>query len=287
MHEKRIKTNGIELYVNEYDKTGETMIFIHCSSGNTAQWDAVIPYFQPHFHLITADMRGHGKSDKPETDYSLDTMASDVLGIMDALKVDKAHLVGSSMGAEIITSFAANYPDRVLSIVCEGALQNFFGKNGEIDIPIDEIEANKAERLERVKNRPIERYNSMEDMLNIYKNIFKEDWNKYWEVFFLNKFCKDAEGVIIAFQPKYLVQYCADFYSVDFGKYYSKITCPVLFLPDKREAEDERVMASLEHFRSLLKNCSITNIEDAEHASTMFINPEGYSRAIIEFINSL
>ena len=80
--------------------------------------------------LILVDLRGHGKSDKPRTGNHIDQMAKDVAGVMDRLEIDHAHVVGSSLGAEVGLSLAANYPQRVTSLVCDGALYSEYGPYG-------------------------------------------------------------------------------------------------------------------------------------------------------------
>lgn len=60
----------------------------------------------------------------------MDVMADDVAGMMVRLILDQAHIVGSSLGAEVGLSIAANYPEKVLSLVCDGVLSNEFDPYG-------------------------------------------------------------------------------------------------------------------------------------------------------------
>ena len=74
--------------------------------------------YQEHFQCITIDNRGAGRSSKPEEDsYSTARMAEDVIGIMDALSISKAHINGVSMGGAIAQHLAADHPDRVRSLI--------------------------------------------------------------------------------------------------------------------------------------------------------------------------
>ena len=61
MEKMRVKANGIELEVNQYVKNGQTVMFLHFSSGNLAQWNGIVPYFRDKYHVVTLDIRGHGK----------------------------------------------------------------------------------------------------------------------------------------------------------------------------------------------------------------------------------
>ncbi len=130
MQDMRVKVNQIELQIREYKQEGDAIIFLHFSGANLMMWQRVVPYFQDRYRLILVDLRGHGKSDRPETGYHVDEMARDVVGIMEHLKLERAHIVGSSLGAEVGLSLAANYPEKVISLVCDGALSSEYGPYG-------------------------------------------------------------------------------------------------------------------------------------------------------------
>jgi 2-succinyl-6-hydroxy-2,4-cyclohexadiene-1-carboxylate synthase len=108
-----------------------------------------VPYFQNTRHLVLLDLRGHGRSDKPATGYHIDVMAADVVGIMKHLQIERAHTVGSSLGAEVGLSLVANHPDRVASLVCEGVLYSEFGPYGIRDVPEAEFRNEVASKLTR------------------------------------------------------------------------------------------------------------------------------------------
>jgi pimeloyl-ACP methyl ester carboxylesterase len=75
----------------------------------------------PGFQLIAFDCRGHGKSDKPHDPEKYGSeMAEDVVRLLDHLKLEKAHLIGYSMGAYICGTVAAKHPQRVLSVIYGG-----------------------------------------------------------------------------------------------------------------------------------------------------------------------
>ena len=73
-----------------------------------------VPYFQEQYHLLLVDLRGHGKSDAPQSGYHMDDMAVDVVGMMEQLHLERAHIVGSSLGAEVGLSLAANYSEKMI-----------------------------------------------------------------------------------------------------------------------------------------------------------------------------
>lgn len=69
-----------------------------------------------HYRVIALDNRGAGRSDKPFGHYSLEQMAADAIAVLDAVGVEKAHIVGASMGGAISQIIGLKYPERVLSL---------------------------------------------------------------------------------------------------------------------------------------------------------------------------
>ena len=97
---------------------GEPLVLISGQAGDRHAWDQIREDFRERYRLITFDHRGTGDSDKPETPaYSIPGFASDVVAILDALGVERAHVYGFSMGGRIAQSLAIAYPDRVGAIV--------------------------------------------------------------------------------------------------------------------------------------------------------------------------
>lgn len=98
---------------------GEPVILIHgWLSSSAINWDltGISGLLAKDFQVVGMDVRGHGRSDKPtkEDDYGPE-LVEDVVRLMDHLKIEKAHVVGYSMGGIISANFIAKHPDRVLS----------------------------------------------------------------------------------------------------------------------------------------------------------------------------
>jgi len=111
-----LRTNGIDL-TYETSGQGETVLFLHGLGSRSDDWQLQTPAFAARYRVLTADMRGHGRTSKPPGPYSVPMMADDVLGLLDALGIDAAHVVGLSMGGMIAFQLAANHPERVRSLV--------------------------------------------------------------------------------------------------------------------------------------------------------------------------
>lgn len=177
MQEIRVKVDQIELQIRVYDREGDAIIFLDFSGANLMMWQRIVPFFQDHYRLILVDLRGHGKSDKPETGCHIDEMARDVIGIMQHLNVERAHIVGSSLGAEVGLSIAANFPDKVISPVCEAALSSEYGPYETWEGSETDSEKHVARQLEKVRNAPENVFPSADALVENSREVFEEyDW---------------------------------------------------------------------------------------------------------------
>ncbi|MDF2592167.1 MAG: alpha/beta hydrolase fold [Clostridia bacterium] len=287
MEKMRVKANGTVLEVNQYPRNGETIVFLHFSGGNLAQWNGIVPYFMDKHHIVTLDLRGHGKSEKAESGYTIDNMALDVLHVMDQLEINKAHIVGSSLGGEIAASLAAHFPERIESIVVEGAIQNYFGNNGVCDIKEEEIPNKKIELRERRAKRVNPVYESIAKRLEAEKQNYESGsilWNQRIEEFETYNSSETENGECTSICPKWVIdKYVEDFWDTKFEKYFEKIVCPVLMLPSEEEWESEKTKASTESFQKLLKSSKVVVIPGGSHAYVAFQCPEEFSKVIQAF----
>lgn len=80
-------------------------------------WAFQVPNFSKHFRVIRFDNRDSGRSSRSEEPYTTRTMASDTLGLMDHLGIERAHILGTSMGGMIALEVALQAPDRVMSLI--------------------------------------------------------------------------------------------------------------------------------------------------------------------------
>jgi pimeloyl-ACP methyl ester carboxylesterase len=110
--------DGVTLaYVPLGDPQGPPVVLIHGYTDNARDWVPLVPYLNPHWHLILVDLRGHGQSSKPECCYTRLDFAYDVKLLLDALKIPRADIVGHSMGSYVAQTFAEFWPQRTRRVV--------------------------------------------------------------------------------------------------------------------------------------------------------------------------
>jgi pimeloyl-ACP methyl ester carboxylesterase len=105
-------------------KGNHTIVFVHCWAGNIGFWREQVPALADKARLVLIDLPGHGQSDKPHTQYTMDFFASAVLTVMRDAKVDKATLIGHSMGTPVICRVYKQAPEKVAALVAiDGTLR--------------------------------------------------------------------------------------------------------------------------------------------------------------------
>jgi pimeloyl-ACP methyl ester carboxylesterase len=110
------KLNGVNINY-QVEGQGEPLVMIMGFTASRSGWMRQIPFFKKYYRVITFDNRGVGKSDKPPGPYSTRMMADDTLRLMDLLGIEKAHIMGASMGGMIAQELAINYPQRVMKLI--------------------------------------------------------------------------------------------------------------------------------------------------------------------------
>src|SRR5260221_8112 len=101
---------------------GRPVSFFHEFAGDHRSWEQQVRYFARYYRCITVNARGYPPSDVPKDGgkYSQDRARDDIRAVLDALKIDKAHIVGLSMGGFATLHFGFTYPRRVRSLVVAG-----------------------------------------------------------------------------------------------------------------------------------------------------------------------
>ena len=113
--------DGVKLYYEEAG-SGAPLVFVHEFAGDLRSWELQMAHFARLYRCIAYNARGYPPSDVPKSieQYSQDRATDDIRAVLDALKIDKAHIVGLSMGAFATLHFGIRYPERALSLTIAG-----------------------------------------------------------------------------------------------------------------------------------------------------------------------
>lgn len=115
----RVRVGEIEIEYEEHGKGGRPFVLVHGFTGSRDDWKEVLPQLAKHGRTLALDQRGHGGSSNPgdPAGYTLDQLARDLAGFLDAVGVPRCDLLGHSMGGAVALRFVLEHPERVASLV--------------------------------------------------------------------------------------------------------------------------------------------------------------------------
>lgn len=108
--------DGVKLHYQETG-SGPAMILVHGWTCDLSHFAPQAAHFSPRFRCISVDLRGHGRSDKPEQQYSIEGFAGDIAWMCGELGVSRAVLAGHSMGGAVVLALAAAHPELCKALV--------------------------------------------------------------------------------------------------------------------------------------------------------------------------
>ena len=121
--------DGNKIHYESYGAGREAIVLVHGWTCNLGFWSKQLPEFAKRTRVVAVDLPGHGQSDKPQVAYTMDLFARAVDAVLTDAGVDRAVLVGHSMGTPVIREFYRKYPKKTLAlVVVDGPLRPFGDK---------------------------------------------------------------------------------------------------------------------------------------------------------------
>lgn len=257
-----------KLFYEELGK-GEPVIFIHGHSFDHYQWDPQFYEFAKNYRAIRYDVRGYGRSSMP-AEFSSASHATDLIKMMDALKIKRAHLVGLSMGGYIATDMLALYHDRLLSVtLASGDVWN--GSPGPSSPWTLELIRRRRKEIEDYKtngafNNKLEWFNALTTRNG---KIIEQLRQPVWQMIY-----KWGAWQPLHVEPRFLL-------GTSVLKFLRKqqVTVPVMVLTGDADAHNTSVMPE---FVPSVKTVILPN---AGHVSNLE-NPAAFNKAVLQFISN-
>lgn len=247
---------------------GEPLIFVHGHSLDRRMWRKQVEYFKEHYRVICYDARGYGRSSK-QREEELFTHADDLIALMDALKIERAHLVGLSMGGFIVGDLVAMYPERLLTAtMAEGVIRS----TPSVHEPMTEAEiTQKQASIDAIHAKGVRTYKQewiasllrggsrVKEMRRPLRRIVM-DWDG-WQATHHEVHCYYAREAMEVLKTK-------------------RPTLPCLYIRAQRPNEATRNAPSMIHHTP---NGEFVRIEDSGHMVNME-QPERFNEVVREFL---
>ena len=240
--------------------TNTPLVFINSLGTDLRLWQAVVELLAPSWHCLRFDTRGHGLSDAPAGEYSLEQLTADLLALLDHLRIDRAILVGSSLGGMMAQQLAITQPQRVAALV----LANSASKMGDKQLWQQRSASVASGGLESIADAVLERWFAhdflVSEDLHIWRNMLTRT---------------PAAGYIGC---------CAALAAADFSEQLAKISAPTLVIAgsEDRAAPPETVRATA----AKISGASFVEIPQVGHLPSVE-TPTQFTQLLSNFLAQL
>ena len=265
--------NGVRLYYEDVG-AGLPMIFVHEFAGEAASWAPQVRFFARRYRTIAYNARGYPPSDVPEDPaaYSQMQAAEDIRGMLDALKIDRAHIVGLSMGGYATLHFGLHYPERALSLVVAGA--GYGSKPDERD-GFRRDSATIVERFER---------DGMQKVADIYaigptRVQFRDKDPVGWQEFYDLLAKQSALGHALTMRGVQMQRPSV----YELTERMAKLEVPTLVMTGD---EDEPCLEPSLHMKRTIPTAGLVIIPKSGHTINLE-EPDAFNRAVLDFVTAV
>ncbi|MBM3217794.1 MAG: alpha/beta fold hydrolase [Candidatus Rokubacteria bacterium] len=262
--------NGVRLYYEEAGQ-GLPMIFVHEFAGEAASWAPQMRFFSRRYRVIAYNARGYPPSDVPEDEaaYSQQQAADDIRGMLDALRIDKAHVVGLSMGGYATLHFGLTYPTRALSLVVAGA---GYGSKVEEREGFKRDSATIVERFEREGMAKVAETYSMGPTRVQFRDKDPLGWQEFRDL--LAK--QSAKGHALTMRGVQMQRPSV----YELTDRMAKLEVPTLVMTGD---EDEPCLEPSIHMKRTIPTAGLVILPKAGHTINLE-DPDAFNRAVLDFV---
>jgi pimeloyl-ACP methyl ester carboxylesterase len=277
----RAKGDGVQIQLAQWNGAGKTVIAVHGLTANCRCWDVIAQTVAAQHRFLAVDLRGRGRSDKPPTGYSEAHHIRDLLGVMNDLGLDRAVLIGHSLGGYITMGFAARYPERVEKLILIDA-------GGELSQEHwDRVSAAIKPAIDRLEHR----FASTEAFLDLMRLVpFFNPWSEAIESYLRYDVEPVENGVRSRIQPAHIREEVASKRSTGAAPFYPKLSCPVLILraTDGIFSPDDILLPAdaVQQMLREIPDARCKDITGTNHYSILFQPNAERDRAILAFLKA-
>jgi pimeloyl-ACP methyl ester carboxylesterase len=274
-HDRRV--GRITLATHEWPGRDPAIVAIHGLTSNHTVWYPIADALDGRHRLIAYDLRGRGDSDKPPTGYSLDHHAADLLALLDDLRLDRAIVMGHSLGAHIGVRFAALHPARVAKLVLfDGGL---------------DVRAEILDSLAPAISRLGVEFPSLDKFLEMLKSLpmFEGRWNEY----FVRHYTYDVEpgpggGVRSKVAKHAIEEEVANLQRTRLWVWHHRITAPTLLFraPDGLLRAEDCLMTQeeAEAMAHAIPSCRLVVVPNTNHYTVVLGEHPAVARELAAFL---
>jgi pimeloyl-ACP methyl ester carboxylesterase len=269
----KASVNGINLYYEDVGQ-GTPLVFVHEFAGETRSWDPQVHFFARRYRTIAYNARGYPPSDVPEAPaaYSQQQAADDIRGLLDALKIRKAHICGLSMGGYATLHFGLQYPERALSLVVAGC--GYGSVKGDREQFKKDVEATVKRFEAEGMPKTAETYGRGPTRVQLLDKDPK-GWQEFFDLFAAGS----AQGHALTMRGVQLTRPSV----FDLADRMEKLEVPTLIITGD---EDEPCLEPGLFMKRKIPTAGLLVIPKSGHAINLE-EPEAFNRAVLDFLTAV
>ena len=254
-----IQSSGCPIHVEVEGPENKPALMLSNSLGATLHmWDPQVAALTEHFRLVRYDRRGHGKSGVPAGPYNMEMLGRDVLAILDALKIEKIHWCGLSMGGMVGMWLGANAPERINKLI----LSNTSAYMGAKDVWNDRIKTVREKGLGAIVGGTMERW-------------FTQDFRDHEPAK-----VKWISDMFLSTKPEGFIACAEAVRDMDHREIIKSITAPTMIIAGRHDPGT--TVEAAEFIRSRIPRASMT-VLDAAHIANVEL-PYDYTDRVLGFL---
>ena len=267
------RVNGINIFYEEAGE-GTPLIFVHEFAGEAKSWHLQMRFFARRYRCIAFNARGYPPSDVPDDPraYSQDLAASDILGLLDALAIPKAHICGLSMGGYAVLHFGLRWPERAHSLVVAGA---GYGSVPEETEKFRRDVAETADRFERDGMKAVAEFYTKGSTRVQFMDKDPAGWQEFYEMFC----AQSALGHALTMRGVQMTR--TSIYQLEDGM--KRMTVPTLIVTGD---EDEPCLDPALFMKRKIHSSGLVIIPKAGHTVNLE-DPDAFNRAVLDFLTAV
>ncbi len=221
VEERSVDVRDLRMRYLDWGGNGEPMLTLHGLASSANWYDTVAPHLQNNFRVIAPDQRGHGQTTQAPSGYDWDSLASDAIGLLDQLGIEKAAVLGHSWGGNVAVNVAAKFPERTSSLIMIDG--GFFSPMIMPGATWEQFQARLA---------PRDISGTRESYLNKMSVSLSMCWSDEIARILLTMVDEDENGQIHdILRPEHHAQVISAMWNDPASETWSDITCPTLIVP--------------------------------------------------------
>lgn len=277
---KKSLGDNVNIALALWEGHGEKVFCVHGLAANCRCWDNVANALIPQHEVLAMDLRGRGWSEKPVSGYSVSQHCRDIHALLKHEKINRAVLMGHSLGALIGLQFAAEFPEAVdRLILVDGGGQLSAEQRKKVFAGIQPT----LDRLDKI-------FPSRKAYLNFLKrNPLLLPWTPVLESYYLYELENTVGGVRSCVKADHIKEEVDNLARLDVVGFYSLIQCPVLILraPEGMTTPDNILLPeeALEKMLQEISNARHVDVMGSNHYSIVMQPQMERDEAILDFLN--